>query len=73
MHTDSVGVAANQPLKCGTKTYITNKSWATVQVPTDPVNGVYKLVLDLREYNPLTHTVDITVKFSNINYTGTLT
>jgi hypothetical protein len=37
------------------------------------VNGFYKLVLNLREYDPLTHTVDIIVKFKNPNYTDTKT
>jgi hypothetical protein len=73
LHKDSVGVASGDPVKCGLKTYTTDQSWATVLTPADPVNGVYKLMVDTNKYDPLTHTISIKVNFSNTSYTNSIT
>jgi len=36
MNTDSAGVAASNPMLCGTKTYTPNKTWLSVVTPADP-------------------------------------
>lgn len=41
--------------------------------PADPVNGVYKLMVDTNIYDPLTHTISIKVNFSNSSYTNSIT
>lgn len=37
LHQDSVGILNANPSFCGAKTYTTNKSWATVVAPANPL------------------------------------
>ena len=45
MHTDTQGIAQIPPtlLLCGTKKYVTNKTWATVSIPADPTTQMLTL------------------------------
>jgi len=37
MNSDSAGTAASNPMLCGTKAYLTGKTWLSVTTPADPL------------------------------------